>query len=110
MWPVDPLEFWEDRSGAAWHVQAEFDDGNGMWVNLGVSLELSTCLGDGVRRSATLPPASPDPLHRASDKPGSQPLERQPRHRQASAPESQATPVYDALCKQKALMNGGILP
>lgn len=110
MWPVDPLEDFPHSRGASLHVQAEWDDGNGVWYVNGVSPDLSTCLRDGVRRSATLPPASPADLHRTSDRPGSQPLEREPPERQASAPETEASPVYDALTRKKALMNGGILP
>lgn len=50
----DPSELIPDSPEGSFAVQLDYDDGNGMWISTGVSRDLSTCLEDGVRRSASL--------------------------------------------------------
>ena len=105
-----PSEEFPDPRAAPLHVEAEYDDGNGMWITSGVSPDLCTCLRDGVRRSATLPPESRTPLPPTSDSPVPSPPNAGLATQQASAPRTGEALVTRRSLREKALMSGGIPP
>jgi hypothetical protein len=106
--PTEPSEPPEHPRGALSCEQVEWDDGNGMWITSGVSVQLCTCFCHGVRRSATLPQAGTDPPPLTPSSLVPSPLPASLATQQASAPRTGEALVTRRSWREKALMSGGI--